>query len=127
MDLIDQQFAALKDRARYAGATLKRLTNGTGVVTIPDFPLPQGWNKQRTTVYFVVPVGYPMARPDTFWTDLDLKLSSGGPALNTGENNNHGLPQQLRWFSWHPATWNPNRDTLITYVGMIAKRLQDAR
>jgi hypothetical protein len=130
MDLIDEQFEALKARDRYSKAVLTRLSNGTAVVTISNFPLPSGWNRTSTTVYFVVPVGYPTARPDTFWTDGDLMLSSGAePQASNRSNDSHGLPdkQQLRWYSWHPSAWNPNRDNLINYVGVIDRRLRDPR
>lgn len=131
MDVIGEQFAALKERDRYAGATLTRLPNGTAVVTIPNFPLPPaGWNRTSTTVYFVVPVGYPTARPDTFWTDGDLTLASGAEPQATNRNNDtHGLPDKrnLRWYSWHPSAWNPNRDNLLNYVGVIDRRLRDPR
>jgi hypothetical protein len=130
MGVIEEQFAALKGRDRYGGATLTRLPNGTAVVTIPEFPLPAGWNRKSTTVYFVVPVGYPTARPDTFWAETGLTLASGAEPQATNRNNDtHGLPDKrnLLWFSWHPSSWNPNRDTLINYVGVIDRRLRDVR
>lgn len=129
MDAIEEQFEALKSRDRFSNASLTRLANGTAVVTIPDFPLPPGWNRSTTTVYFVVPVGYPTAQPDTFWADGDLTLASGGAPQSTNRNNDsHGLElRNLLWFSWHPGSWNPNRDNLINYVGMIDRRLRDPR
>jgi|SRR2546429_9803384 len=127
MGLVEEQFDALAARPRFADAKLTPSQNGTYLVTIPHFSLPPGWNKAETTVYFQIPVGYPTARPDTFWTDFDLGLASNAKPMNTGENNNHGLNVPLLWFSWHPSTWNPNRDTLITYVGLIRKRLEDPR
>ena len=101
--------------------------NGTTLVQLRDFALPPGWNATRTNVFFLVPAGYPMARPDTFWTDRSLQLASGRPPSNTGSNQPPGVPPNLLWFSWHPAAWNPNRDSLVNYVAMIGHRFKDAR
>lgn len=130
MDLVDEHFKILKSRDRFANASLTRLPNGTAVVTIPDFPLGRGWNCTATTVYFVVPVGYPTAKPDTFWVDGSVRLLSGSePQASNRSNDTHGLPDKrgLLWFSWHAGPWNPNQDTLMTFVGVIDRRLRDPR
>jgi hypothetical protein len=113
--------------ARFGQATMTPAGNGTFVVRIPAFPLPAGWNATETTVYFVVPVGYPVAQPDTFWTEPNLKLRGGGPPMNTGVQNLPGLPPNLQWFSWHPSSWNPNRDNLVNYAKMIENRFREPR
>jgi hypothetical protein len=127
MDLIESQFLAIKERDRYCGASLTRNGSGTAVVTVPNVELPTGWNKPRTTVYFIVPNGYPMAKPDCFWADADLRLASGAMPANTGGNAGEGVPPGSLWFSWHANTWNPNKDALVTYMGMILGRLKEAR
>jgi hypothetical protein len=129
--IIDDQFAELvHDGVRsnlFASATLTPSSNGTAVVHLKEFALSPGWNRSRANVYFVVPVGYPIARPDTFWTDADLRLASGGTPLNTGNNQAEGVPPNLLWFSWHPSTWNPNHDKLINYAKMIKRRFEELR
>jgi len=129
--ILDEQFAELQRQGArhgdYSAASLTPQPNGTSVVELRNFLLPPGWNKQRVTVYFIVPVGYPVARPDTFWTDPDLRLANGGPAVNTGNNQQPGVPGNLLWFSWHPSTWNPNRDNLVSYVAMITRRFEQVR
>lgn len=122
MSLVEQQFAALKADARCTEATLQRNPDGSYVVAIPNFQLPPGWSRRYTTVYFVVPLGYPVARPDAFWTDPDLMLSTGAPPQSTGTQGAPGIPSNLKWFSWHPQDWRPNSDTLQSYVGVIRKR-----
>jgi len=131
MPALDDHFAALQSagarRQYFANATLTPVSNGTAVIQLSNFVLPSGWNRTHTTVYFLAPIGYPVARPDTFWTDPDLCLASGGVPVSTGTQQQPGLPPNLRWFSWHPATWNPNRDSLVTYVEMIRRRFEDRR
>jgi hypothetical protein len=122
MPIADQQFAILQQY--YPQAVLHTLPSGAYLITVPGFRLPTGWSQPQTTVYFIAPVGYPMAKPDCFWADPNLRLSNGlmpqasniGPIPDVGQN-------QL-WFSWHTSHWNPNRDNLLTYLRVIEERLR---
>lgn len=127
MDPIQEHFEELRSREDLKQATLTRQPTGAALVTIPNYRLPSGWSSPTTTVYFLIPVGYPVAKPDTFWTE-PLRLSNGGPPQSTGTNDGHGLGRSdLTWFSWHTSVWNPNRDSLLTYVRAIDQRLQNPR
>jgi len=123
MDQIDTQFQKLKET--YAAATLQRRPDGTAVVSIAGFPLPPGWNSAATTIHILVPVGYPHAKLDSFWTDGALRLANNGMPANTGVNNTVGTG--TLWFSYHTNHWNPNLDTLLTYVNVIKQRLKEAK
>jgi hypothetical protein len=127
MSFVEDHFRTLKER--YPAAVLEDIRNGTFLVTIPRMALPPGWNRPATTAYFIVPVGYPQARPDSFWTEPGLALVNGGPPQNAtpGGNVLQGLPPGLLWFSWHPNGWSPNRDTLVTYARLIESRFRTAR
>ena len=125
MDKLEADFRELK--GTYPSAELARRPDGSALVTIRNFRLKHGWNADMTTVSFLVPVGYPIARPDTFWADEGLRLSNGGMPANSGLNSNYGGPKPLLWFSFHPSGWNPNHDNLVTYTNLIKTRLADAR
>jgi hypothetical protein len=125
MIVIEQQFEVLK--TNYKDATLQRLADGSYLISIPSIELPQGWNKRSTEVKFIAPVGYPLAQPDCFWTDLDLKLANGNPPQNTGSNPIPNYGGNHWWFSWHLGSWNPNVDNLLTYLNVIKRRLHDPR
>lgn len=131
MTIIDEQLRELQDElARIdpnAKAQATAIANGTYVIKIEGLKLPAGWNKPATSIHFVLPLGYPVARPDTFWTDADLRLGNGGMPVNTGNNQQEGVPSELLWFSWHPSGWNPNRDSLRTYLAIIRKRFGEVR
>ena len=130
MPILDEHFAKLQEAMagrKFGRAELTDIGNGTALVKLADFVLPPGWNSRTTTVYFLVPAGYPVARPDNFWTDRNLSLASGAPPANTGTNQLPGVPQGLLLFSWHPNVWDPNRDTLVNYVGMIWSRFDQKR
>jgi hypothetical protein len=96
--------------------------DGTVLVAVPDVPLPAGWNARTTTVYFLAPVGYPMAQPDCFWADASLRLGSGGMPQAANLSPIPGEPEARLWFSWHLSSWNPTRDTLLSYVRTIQGR-----
>ncbi len=124
MSVFEQHLKLLTDR--YGPVETVNRPDGTKLIKL-TLPVPSGWNKSSSTIWFVVPVGYPAAKPDCFWADNDLRLTSGGqPANSSYGNNSHGAQPGL-WFSWHVGPWNPNRDDLITYVHVIENRLQEAR
>ena len=122
MDLLDRQFEELQ--RLYPDARIIRHPDGVATVSLPTFPLPAGWNASSIDVHFLVPLGYPMARPDCFWTGIGLCLATGAPPSNTGQNNSHRLEEPKLWFSYHPASWTPNADTLLTYTRVIDQRLR---
>jgi hypothetical protein len=128
MTPIEQQLAALK--AAYPTAILKPLSSGAHLVEIPGYPLPSGWNRREATILFVTPPGYPGAQPDCFWVDTaGLRLANGGTPQATNDSN--PIPgvngRSTTWFSWHLQSWNPNNDSLLTYLYVITQRLYPPR
>lgn len=123
MTPLEQQFADIQ--SAWPGASLSRLPSGAHLVTIPDVKLPDGWNRASTTILFLAPPGYPASKPDCFWvqpTGMRLK----GEATPQGTNDSNPIPEvsgrSTTWFSWHVKEWNPNGDTLKTYVNVIMQR-----
>ncbi len=125
MSLVDEQFRLAE--SEYGGAHLTSRPDGTYVVEIPNLPLPPGWSKSRTSVKFIVPVGFPHAVPDCFWTDQDLRLASNADPQASNIQPLPGTSEVHRWFSWHANKWAPNRDSLMTYIKIIEARLREAR
>lgn len=109
-------------RKFFPKASARLVGDGVTLVTVPDVVLPAGWNQDTTTVYFLAPSGYPMAKPDCFWADATLRLASGAMPQSSGMNPPTGIAQHLTWFSWHVGNWNPVTDTLLTYVRVIQDR-----
>jgi hypothetical protein len=124
-DLISEQLEEL--RRRYPDATVDEAPDGSMLVTVPNFPLPPGWSRPRVRVRFAAPVGYPVARPDSFWTDPDLRLQSGASPANTNPQAPWSAGEQFLWFSWHPAYWDPQKDSLATFLGVIDARFREVR
>ena len=122
MTLFEHQFKILHDE--YPGATYRQLPSGAYFVTIPNVQLPEQWSKPATTISFIAPVGYPFGKPDCFWADPDLRLRSGAMPQSANLNRVPEVNEQRLWFSWHATQWNPNRDSLATYVHVIGERLR---
>jgi hypothetical protein len=122
MSLIDQQLNRVKKE--FPAASVQARGDGSSTIVIPDVPLPAGWNKDHTTVMFLIPVGYPAAKPDCFWADADLKLRTGAPPKSSGLQGPPWGGEPKLWFSWHIEPWNPNRDSLLTFLRAIQDRLQ---
>jgi len=127
VDTIERHFERLRQAPGYERAVLHRRGDGTAVLEVPDVVLPPGWNAPSTTVYVLVPVGYPVAKPDCFWASEQLRLAHGGMPTNTAINSNLGEPQPKLWFSFHPASWAANSDDLYTYLKVVRRRLADVR
>jgi hypothetical protein len=124
MSVLDAQIADLS--ARYPGVQAARLASGTTLITVPGVRLPSGWSKERTTIRFLVPPAYPYAALDCFWADEDLRLAGNQLPANASANNH--IPEigaAGLWFSWHLAQpWNPNRDSLSTWMNAVNERLR---
>lgn len=77
-----------------------------------------------TAVRLIVPLGYPMARPDCFWADASLRLAGGGMPQNSAPTPVPETAEPALWFSWHlTQPWDPARDNLLTWLAVIVGRL----
>jgi hypothetical protein len=105
------------------------LPSGAHLITISNFPLGPGWNREVGTVLFVAPPAFPAAQPDCFWVEpTGLRLANG--ATPQSSNDSNPIPEvgnRGTWFSWHLQHWNASRDSLLTFFKVITKRLQPAR
>lgn len=123
MGPLDKQMAVLADR--FAGAAHHSMPSGAGLVTVPGVRLPEGWSKPETSVRFVVSPGYPFAALDCFWADADLRLANGQVPQNANIMAVGELAEQGLWFSWHLAHgWDPNRDTLSSWMNTVTDRFR---
>lgn len=108
------------------------MPDGSTLIEVSDQDLrpAEAWSKQRTTILFFAPLGFPQARPDCFWADDDLRLSGGALPTNSAPQSIPNAPVEIGqrlWFSWHVSSWDPQKDTLSTYLDVIRQRLKDPR
>jgi hypothetical protein len=123
LDVVATQVEAV--RRRFPLANMETLSDGTRVLIVPGVRAAPGYSAPSTTVRIVVPVGYPNVPLDCFYTDLTLTLAGGQAPQNTGIQPLGGV--QLRWFSWHINSWDPNSDDLDTFVRVCERRLRDPK
>jgi len=126
--IIEKQFLEIKEH--YQSSTIKELLDGKFLITVPDVVIPEGWNKKQVTIWFIVPLGYPVAKPCHFWSDEDLRLIDGITVSNIPLNASFTQTpnEEVKlWFSWCPNTWNPNRHDLLTYLNIIKTRFRELK
>lgn len=101
------------------------LDNNIFYLVIFSYPLPCGYNKPKTSLLLKIPTSYPNGSLDMFWTDSDLRLKGGGQQDATSEE----VIQGKKWlrFSWHPKSWNPGTDNLITFLEFVDRRLSQLK
>jgi hypothetical protein len=111
-------------RERFPVSSLTGNADGSWTVEVRDVPLDlQCWNQSSTTIRFILPIGYPAAKPDCFYADPELRLRSGAmPHASNMQALPHSGIDQL-WFSWHVDYWNAARDSLLTFVRVVQVRL----
>jgi hypothetical protein len=126
LNMLEVQIAELM--ARYPGVEAARLASDTTLITVPTVRLPPGWTKERTSIRFLVPAAYPYAALDCFWADHDLRLAGDCIPANAAVNPIPEVGAQGLWFSWHLAQpWNPNRDSLSTWMNTVNERLRQLK
>jgi hypothetical protein len=111
----------------FPGGTFQPFASGVILVRTGSLALPPGWSKAETIVRFLVPIGYPAAQPDCFWADADLTLAGGSPPASSAIQQIPETGEPVLWFSWHPQTWQPSKDDLISYGHFALARLHDVR
>ena len=99
-------------RTKYTDATLE---NNVVSASIKLFG---GYSAKTVKIHFQLLPCYPFCNPIHFWTKESLRLENGVIPKHAWETNK-GLE-----FFWRPSRWNPNRDTLTTYLHVIEQRFR---
>lgn len=102
-------------------------------VRVPDYALPEGWNRDITPVAFQINEGHPAALPYGIYVPAGLLFQGKVPA-NYTEPGNNPPPFGDSWglFSWTPeeSTWKPAADVrsganLLDWVKSFARRFAE--
>lgn len=102
------------------------ITEEGGVINLVfrQFPIPAGYNQPHADVLVRIPLAYPDAGPDMFWTSPQLSRQDGRPPQSAEVMESY-IGQQWRRFSWH-LIWKPNTDTLDSYIHFVRRGLERA-
>ncbi|MDM7460667.1 MAG: E2/UBC family protein [bacterium] len=110
-------------------------------VVIKDFPLPSGYNYERTDVLLLLPPNYPQTPPDWFYVDDNLRLADGDEPdhvfySDTRFDPNDELiqdapPQMKGWTAcclhiraWRPAANPLNGHSLLSVCELVRKAFE---
>lgn len=110
---------------RRPGAAFESMPDGQRLLIVPDVPVPPGWTRAKVTVSIIVPIGFPHANLDCFYTEPDLRLANGADPASSSLQTAFG--GQYRWFSWHVTSWDPMTGRLDQYVRFCESRLKEPR
>jgi hypothetical protein len=127
---LDAQFHELQEylsRKRMAPAIMRKLPSGAALISVPDVPVPDGWNRTTATITFLAPCGYPFASPAHFWVEPGRFRRANG-AFGVFSHDNRPMPEDVpdrsaTWFMVRPQSWWPSRDTLFTFFRVAVERL----
>lgn len=102
-----------------------RNSDGHRWLIIRDYPVPDGYTAETTTMALMIPPTYPQAEIDMFYAYPPLQRKAGGaiPATEATQSIG-GLPFQ-RW-SRHRGSvvpWNPQRDNVVSHLALVESSL----
>ena len=104
-------------------------------VCVPSYPLPEGWNRERTDVAFQISQGHPVQPPYGFCVPAGIQFRGNTPNNYTEPIANQP-PFEGTWglFSWTPAakSWKPTADVqeganLLDWVKGFKDRFNDGQ
>ena len=116
---------------KFYGATLETtpLKHGYTLVSIHNLRLPEGWNRDTSTIHFRISPSYPYELPESMWAEPGmLRLHNGRHAYNTNDGNripsDPNPSRSTTWFRLSPRAWRWDTDRLFQYFHIVLHRLQ---
>ena len=88
---------------------------------IKQYEFPNAYLPRNADMLIILPMGYPNAPVDMFFTIPDVKLTDGTFPLNSNQHPNHDGKKWQQW-SRH-IVWRIGIDNLRTYFSAIKKEL----
>ena len=88
---------------------------------IEDFPVPEGYDRQTSTLMILLPSGYPGSALDMFYFDPPLARSDG-TGINKLASESHFARSWQRW-SRHYG-WEAGVDSLVRHVEYVGRQLR---
>ena len=98
--------------------------DGSTVIIVEGFRLPQGYSPEVVRLLLRVPALFPETRPDMFWVSPPVRTSSGGLPTGTGDESIQGEVWQR--FSWHlkEGAWDPRQHSMRDFMRCVRARLE---
>lgn len=113
-----------RDFLNEKGYIFKIIPQGGQVhLILEQVPFSELYAPRVADILIMIPVGYPNAQLDMFWTFPEIRLVDGNlPQATEHRQDFHGRTWQ-RW-SRHPSVWRAGVDNLRTFISMIKKEIE---
>jgi Prokaryotic E2 family E len=109
---------------RHTPFTVQSEANMTCVV-IPDFELPPGYDRPRSTLLVRLSPGYPDVPPDMWWFNPPVQRSDGAPIPATQCTEQHLGATWQRWSRhFQQGQWQSGIDCLETFLALVRRELE---
>lgn len=95
-------------------------------IVIRGFVLGEGFKPAASDLLIKVPLSYPDAGPDMFWTEETVTLANGNIPQNAELIEQH-IGKSWRRFSWHHSPWSSVSDNMTGYVEFVRARLRQQK
>jgi len=97
---------------------------GMTCVLLPEFPLPEGFTVDKSSLLLRLNPGYPDVPPDMWWFDPPVQRSDNVPIAATDHSEDFLGRRWQRW-SRHltPDQWRPGIDSIESFVAVINREL----
>lgn len=87
---------------------------------IENFPIPEGYNRKRSTLMLLIPTGYPGAGLDMFYFHPHLARKDE-QEIGALADEGHFATNWQRWSRHYD--WNPGEDNIISHVEYVLLEL----
>jgi hypothetical protein len=124
--LVEQQLEEV--RQHFPLARFEQMPQPGCYLVVPEFPVPNHWDRNSKTLMVMVPNGFPLAALDMFWVSPHLRLRDGREAQAANCFELH-LGESWQRFSWHysgPLGWRPGQSSLLSHLRFASTRLQQS-
>ena len=126
--LLEQHLSHLRGN----GHEIEVTSEGSGelariYLVFKGYPVPPSiWGLATVDLLVMAQGVYPNTKMDMFWVAPVLLLPDGRrPEGGTSDESYLGRVWQR--FSWHPSSWNPAHDNLLSYLELVNHRLHQRR
>ena len=91
---------------------------------LKNYKLPAGYNQSTCSIAIEIPVAYPYQPPQNFLLSKNVELLNGIPRGRFRETITLSNNQCFNLYTLEVKHWNPNKDTIITFLNLIKIRLE---
>ena len=94
-------------------------------IVLRDFPLPAGFDREKSDLLIRLSAGYPDIAPDMWWFDPPVRRADGKPIPATEVIEHHLGRSWQRWSRHFSAgQWRSGVDGLESFLALVRRELE---